>query len=252
MGQLAAGYQSVQKETDAVVAKAKVAGEGQAAFAVEDRWKICGRRVVAQPESERDRRRRTNAGFYSAIRLLTAPTVGWDDVDYLAPGLLYGDPHTEPRLARRQFELPRQALLDTRGLAVRAALCALVPGRELGGGDGHGAARRHHPGGDHAPAATPIIDERIQFGALGAREIPGGGSELGFWLPGTTNEFSGGRVWRRARGTERSCGAAALSSGQGGVLAELSGGIPLRAGRVLPRHGTRCLALGVADPEAAR
>ena len=43
-----------------------------------------------------------------------------------------------------------------------------------------------------APAATPIIDERIQFGALGAREAPEGGVEFGFWLPGTTNEFSGG------------------------------------------------------------
>jgi len=33
-----------------------------------------------------------NAGFYSAIRLLTAPAIAWTDVDYLAPGLLYGDP----------------------------------------------------------------------------------------------------------------------------------------------------------------
>ena len=43
-----------------------------------------------------------------------------------------------------------------------------------------------------APAATPIIDERLLFGALGAREVPEGGIESGFWLPGTTNEFSGG------------------------------------------------------------
>ena len=42
------------------------------------------------------------------------------------------------------------------------------------------------------PASTPIIDERLQFGALGARELPAGGVELGFCLPGTTSEFSGG------------------------------------------------------------
>ena len=43
-----------------------------------------------------------------------------------------------------------------------------------------------------APASTPIIDEHLQFGALGASELPEGGVEFGFWLPGTTNEFSGG------------------------------------------------------------
>lgn len=42
LSQLAAGYQSVQKEADAVVAQAKVAGGGEAAFAVEDRWKVAG------------------------------------------------------------------------------------------------------------------------------------------------------------------------------------------------------------------
>jgi len=37
-----AGYQSLQRETGAVLAKAIVAGGGDAAFAVEDRWKIAG------------------------------------------------------------------------------------------------------------------------------------------------------------------------------------------------------------------
>ena len=37
-----AGYQSLQKESGAVLAKATVAGGGDAAFAVEDRWKIAG------------------------------------------------------------------------------------------------------------------------------------------------------------------------------------------------------------------
>ena len=54
--QFAAGYQSVQKEADAVVGRAKVAGGGEAAFAVEDRWKTLGRGAVAQPESKRDQR----------------------------------------------------------------------------------------------------------------------------------------------------------------------------------------------------
>src|ERR1035438_5780091 len=42
VSQLAAGYQSVQKEAGVVVARARVAGGGNVAFAVEDRWKIAG------------------------------------------------------------------------------------------------------------------------------------------------------------------------------------------------------------------
>jgi hypothetical protein len=38
-----------------------------------------------------------SAGFYSAIRLATESTVKWEDVNFLVPGLLYGEPHTNPR-----------------------------------------------------------------------------------------------------------------------------------------------------------
>ncbi len=35
-----------------------------------------------------------NTGFYSAVRFVTDPKLAWADADYLAPGLLYGEPHT--------------------------------------------------------------------------------------------------------------------------------------------------------------
>jgi hypothetical protein len=191
VSQLAAGYRSVAREADAVVAKAKVAGQGAAAFAVEDRWTISGAvlslsRKVTVTGAEHD------AGFYSAIRLSTAPTTTWPDLDYLAPGLLYGDPHTSAgapggslyyrakRFSIREDYLP-------------------APVFALSFRDGNWAAVMDMaPRGDTtqvettAPASTPVIDERLQFGALGAREVPEGGVEFGFWLPGTTNEFSGG------------------------------------------------------------
>jgi len=189
--QLAAGYQSVQKEADAVVASAKVTGGGGAAFAVEDRWKISGA-VLSLSRKVSVTGAENNAGFYSAIRLVTEPKLGWTDADYLAPGLLYGEPHTSAgapggslyyrakRLSIREDYLP-------------------APVFALSFRDGHWTAVLDMaPRGDTtqaettAPAATPIIDERLQFGALGAREVPEGGVEFGFWLPGTTNEFSGG------------------------------------------------------------
>ncbi len=189
--QLAAGYQSVQKDGDAVVARAKVAGQGKAAFAVEDRWKVAGSvlslsRKVSVTSAE------DNAGFYSAIRLVTEPTVAWTDADYLVPGLLYGEPHT------RATAPGGEAHLRAKRLSIREDYLS-APMIALSFRDGRWAAVMNMaPRGDTTqeetttPPSTPVIEERIQFGALGAREAPEGGVEFGFWLPGTTNEFSGG------------------------------------------------------------
>lgn len=191
--QLAAGYQSVQKDADALVAKAKVAGEGQAAFDVEDRWNISGpvlslsRKVTVSGAED-------NAGFYSAIRLSTAPTVNWEDVSCLVPGLLYGDsshagggaPTSAANDRAKRFSIREDYLsAPLFGVSFKdgawAAVLDLAPR-----GDTTQAETA-------SSAATPIIDERLQFGALEARELTDGGIELGFWLPGTTVESGGGR-----------------------------------------------------------
>lgn len=190
VSQLAAGYQSVRKEAAGVVATARVSS-GQAAFSVEDRWKVSGavlslsRKVsVTAPEN--------GTGFLSAIRLWTAPTVAWTDADYLVPGLLYGEPHTRATAPGGTSSL-RAKRLSIREDYLSAPLIAMSYR------DGNWAAVMNMaPRGDTtqeettAPAPTPVIDERIQFGALGARELSEGGVEFGFWLPGTTDEFSGG------------------------------------------------------------
>ena len=87
--QLSAGYQFLKKEADVILATAKVGGEDTTTFVVEDLWKVSDNllslnRNVSVTVTE------SNAGFYSAIRLLTAPTVKWEDVNCLIPGLLYG------------------------------------------------------------------------------------------------------------------------------------------------------------------
>jgi hypothetical protein len=183
--QLAAGCQSVQKEGDAVVAKAKLAGEGKAAFEVEDRWKISGAmlslsRKVSVTGAE------DNAGFYSAIRLTTAPTVKWEDVKCFIPGLLYNEPHGgRLNYAAKRFTI-REDYLSAPLIGVLFK-------------DGTWAAVLDPaPRGDTTQAETTasagmtIIDERIQFGAVGTQEIANGGIEMGFWLPGTTTELGGG------------------------------------------------------------
>jgi hypothetical protein len=189
--ELAAGYGSVQKEAGTIVAKAKLAGGGQASFAVDDRWKISGD-VLSLDRKVRVTGAEDKAGFYSAIRFVTAPELSWPDADYLAPGLLYGEPHT--RATAPGGSLPYNA----RRISIREDyLSAPIFGLSFRNGRWV-AVMDLAPRGDTtqaettAPATTPIIDEQLEFGALGAREVQEGGVEFGFWLPGTTNEFSGG------------------------------------------------------------
>ena len=188
---LAAGYQQVRKQSGEVVATAKVAGKGSAAFAVEDRWKIADgvlsldRKVTVTGAEDK-------AGFYSAIRFVTGPKLSWADADYLAPGLLYGAPHTRATAPggslsynAKRFSI-REDYLEAPlfGLSFRDGQWAAVLDKSPRGDTTQAETT--------AQAATPIVDERLAFGALGARELPEGGLEFGFWLPGTTNEFSGG------------------------------------------------------------
>jgi hypothetical protein len=133
-----------------------------------------------------------NAGFYSAIRFVTDPKLSWADADYLAPGLLYGAPHTRATAPGGSLSY------NAKCFSIREDYLE-APMFGLSFRDGHWAAVMDMaPRGDTtqaettAQAATPIIDERLQFGGLGARVVSNGGIEFGFWLPGKTNEFSGG------------------------------------------------------------
>ena len=188
--QLATGYQSVKKEADAILATAMLAGEGTATFVVEDLWKVSGD-VLSLHRNVKVTGTEPNAGFYSAIRLSTAPSVKWEDVNCLIPGLLYGQYGGRFNYSTKRFTIREDNL--------SAPLFAFwLP-------DGNWAAVLDPaPRGDTtqvettASADTPIIDEQIQFGALGSREVPKGGVDLGFWLPGTTIET--GRRFGMRRG----------------------------------------------------
>lgn len=181
---LAAGYQSIEKTADAIVARATVSGGGDASFAVEDRWSISDTALLLH-RNVKVTGTETNAGFYSAIRLLTAPMTKWEDVRCLVPGLLYGETHGG-RLNHR-----------TRNLSVREDYLS-APMLAFQFQDGNWAAVLDPaPRGDTTweettgPATKPVIDEQIQFGAVGARDVPDSGIELGFWLPGTATEIGG-------------------------------------------------------------
>lgn len=200
LSQFAVGYQSVQKEAGAVVARAKVAGGGAAAFTVEDRWKVTGAVLSLSRKLTVDGSE-ANAGFYSSIQLVSDRKITWADADHLVPGLLYGEPHTRTTAPGGASNL-RAKRLSIREDYLSAPLVA------MSFRDGNWAAVMDlAPRGDTtqeettAPASSPVIDERLLFGALSAREVSEGGVEFGFSLPGTTNEFSGGFGFGGSRAT---------------------------------------------------
>lgn len=190
--QLASGYTSVKKTRNKIKGEAKIHSGGGSDFQVEDIWSISGdvlsvaRKVTVSGTED-------STGFYSAVILSTLPEVKWEDADYFAPDVLYGDPtydgETSPggTLAynAKCFSIREDYIsAPLFGLSLRngywIAVLDLAP---------NGATTLAET---TAPATKPVIDERIQFGALGAQEVAGGGVEFGFWLPGTTNEFVGG------------------------------------------------------------
>ena len=190
--QLEAGYKSLKKETNAVIGKAKLVDEGGTKFYVEDHWMISGD-VLSLDRKVSVTGTEDSAGFYSAVRLLTRPTIKWEDVNYLAPGLLYGDPTYDGETS------PGGTLnYQAKRFSIREDLLS-APLFTLSFHDGNWVAVLDPaPNGETtaeesiSPANTPVIDKHIKFGALGAHEVSGGGVEFGFWMPGTTDEFGGG------------------------------------------------------------
>jgi hypothetical protein len=190
--QLTSGYRSVKLENNTAIAKASVKGNGKAAFEVEDKWSVSGdiislnRKVtVTSPED--------SAGFLSAIRLSTDSTIKWEDAEYFAPGLLYSDPTYDGDNSPGGTLNYKAKLFTIREDNMSAPLFGLSfkKGNWV-------AVLDLDPNGEtistesSTPTAKALIDEHLLFGAFGVQEVSGSGVELGFWLPGSTQEFSGG------------------------------------------------------------
>ena len=59
-------------------------------FRVNDNWSLSGAILSLRRKVEVSGN--APGGFYSSIALSVDPAIGWSEVNYLAPGVLYGDP----------------------------------------------------------------------------------------------------------------------------------------------------------------
>jgi hypothetical protein len=201
------GYESLQASRAKARGVAHIAGPDGAQFAFDDEWSADGdvvelsRRVEVSGAS--------TSSFLSAIRLSHLESHARSEVDYFAPGMIYGDPshlsagsiggplvyegegRGHVRIREDRLPAPVFGIL----FADRSALTVLDPA----------------PKGDTTTADSrdteihTLTDERFRFGSLGA-DLDAGHHTQGFWFPGSEGEvtyrgntYPGGQVhdWRR-------------------------------------------------------
>jgi hypothetical protein len=188
--QLAAGYNSVERSAEGLVARAEIPNQDGVVFHLSDSWSLSGAVVSVQ----RNVAVTGNApgGFSSAIEFAVDPSVTWSNVNCLAPGALYGDPtydgdrspggtvnYAARRFVMREDMLP--APLFALSFANHSSVAILDPAPR---GDSTAAETRL--------AANVMTDARFQFGALGAWQAEGGPVGFGFTFPGTECFYGGG------------------------------------------------------------
>jgi hypothetical protein len=187
---LAIPYADVERTGDRVTATAQV-GDGQhPMFRIVDRWAARGdiltvdRQITALADEP--------GGFASSVAFQIDPSIGWNEVKFFAPAILYGDPTYDGerspggtlnfaahRLKLREDFLP--APMFAVSFANGTSLSILDP---MPRGDSTEA--------DTTLAAPTIVDPRIQVGAIGAEQSGAGPVTLGFSFPGSTMLYRGG------------------------------------------------------------
>ena len=183
-------YVSVERTGHGVTATARVSDGQRAMFRIHDRWVIRGgiltvdRQVIALADEP--------GGFSSSVAFQIDPSIGWKDVKFFAPAILYGDPTYDGerspggtlnfaahRLMLREDFLP--APLFAVSFADGASLTMLDP-----------APRGDTTEADTTLAAPTIVDPRIKVGAIGAEQAGTGPVTLAFSFPGSMMLYRGG------------------------------------------------------------
>ena len=191
---------------------------------------------------------RAPSGFASSLVFALDPAVGWQDVQYLAPGALYGDPtydgdrspggtlnYAARRFVMREDMLP--APLFALSFSNGASVAVLDPS----------------PRGDTTVEETKLskavmTDARFQFGALGA--LAGGRRPHRVRFLVSRHDDAATAAVRGE--PPRPQMDAALSPDRAGRGAQLRGEFSLRAERIVPRRDAQRVALGLEHAEARR
>lgn len=188
--ELRAGYKSVEKSEEALDARAEIAYGDKVIFRVQDHWTLSGAMVAMRRNVEVIGN--APGGFDSAVVLAMDPSIIWSNVNCLAPGALYGDPtYDGDRSPGGTLNYNARSFVMREDI-LPAPLFALsfINGSSI-------AMLDSSPRGDTTEEETKLskavmIDQRFQFGALGAWQTNDGPIEFGFRFPGTASLYAGG------------------------------------------------------------
>jgi hypothetical protein len=184
-------YGSVVRTANGMTATAEVRDGARPMFRIVDRWSMRG--DVLTVDRQVTPLANAAGGFASAVSFEMDKSVSWNDIHFMAPGILYGDPtydgerspggtlaFASHRLMLREDILP--APLFTASFASGASLSILDP-----------TPRGDTTEADTTLASPTIVDRRIRVGAIGARQSGVGPVVLGFSFPGSVVRYGGGR-----------------------------------------------------------
>ncbi|HYQ59275.1 MAG TPA: hypothetical protein VEP89_18155 [Draconibacterium sp.] len=198
--QLSTGYTSVNNNNGIATAEATIETESGTSFQVTDQWEIVDqmltiKRTLSVVGTQAE------AGFSSAISLLTSPEIGWEDVNFLAPGLLYGDPSFDGASSPggtnydkakiytfREDYLPAPFLGMTLPNGSTLTLLDMDP-------DGTSTYEETQSGN----RAGVLVNEKLAVGTFRSKETEGGNIEFGFCQPNSTALFERDASGRRFR-----------------------------------------------------
>jgi hypothetical protein len=187
---ITAGYRKVQKTNSGIEAISEINYGDNVVFHITDKWHLDG--DVVSVDRKVEVTGNAQGGFNSSIVLTLDPSVHWTDMNYFAPGALYGDPsyngdrsqcgtmnYMAHQLLMREDMLP--APMFSLSFGNGSSVTVLDP----------------TPNGESTVEETKLskdvmTDARFQFGMLGVWQNDENPIEFGFQYPGNINMYSFG------------------------------------------------------------
>jgi hypothetical protein len=189
--ELSAGYKAIKKTAKGAEGFAEIRYNEDIVFRMHDIWRL--KNEVLSLNRLVDVQGSDPGGFYSEINFEVSHSTRWTDINYMAPGAIYGDPTYDGDRS------PGGTLnYAARHLVMREDILA-APFFILSFKNGSSVALLDPaPRGDSTEEETKLtklemIDGRFQFGAIGAWQSHDGTIHLGFRFPATIPEFAGAR-----------------------------------------------------------
>lgn len=205
------GYDKIKHRGGIIIGEVTIKTPGGADFIVSDQWTVADS-IITMKRDLKVKGNQPDAGFSSAIHMVTKPEISWEEVSFLAPGLLYGDASYDGSVSPGGTSFDKAKTFTIREDYLPAPLFGMrLPGNNTF------TLLDIAPDGNSTFAETQsglsegvMIDERFATGAFGSGESNQGGIEIGFWMPNNTAVFP-----RIRRGTT---GSGNRGSGQPNTL----------------------------------